>query len=124
MTTLTIECIHCRTTREIPAASALVDLADDDADGAGAGNVSWICNTCEDIATQSVTWATLLLLVTAGAHLLDEDDDERPTHPEAPPAGPPLTADDLLDIHTLLDDPTWFTQLEPAPGLPPTASTS
>ena len=121
MTTLSIECAHCGTTLEIPTGSALLDLDDTEAHVDTAGTVSWICDTCEDIATQSVTWRTLLLLVTAGAHLFDEQDDERPTHPEAPPAGPPLTADDLLDIHTLLDDPTWFAQLETA-ALPPTAS--
>ena len=123
MTTLGIECGHCATTVDIPVGSALLDLDSGDTQADVAGTVSWICDTCEDVATQPVTWRTLLLLVTVGAHLFDED-DERPTHPEAPPVGPPLTVDDLLDIHTLLDDPVWFAQLEPAPGLPPTASTS
>ena len=122
MTTLSIECGHCGTTLEIPAGSALLDLDGGEAQADTAGTVSWICDTCEDIATHPVTWRMLLLLVTVGAHLFDEDDDERPTHPEAPPAGPPLTADDLLDIHTLLDGPTWFAQLEPTSGMPPTST--
>ena len=28
-----------------------------------------------------------------------------------PPAGPPLTPDDLLDLHVLLEDDNWFEQL-------------
>lgn len=28
-----------------------------------------------------------------------------------PHSGPPLTPDDLLDLHVLLEDDTWFRQL-------------
>lgn len=38
--------------------------------------------------------------------------DEAPgRHPEAPPAGPPFTRDDVLSIHLLLNTETWFEQL-------------
>ena len=33
-------------------------------------------------------------------------------HPEHPPVGPPLTRDDLLDLHVLLQAEAWFAQLE------------
>jgi hypothetical protein len=32
-------------------------------------------------------------------------------HPEDPPAGDPLTYDDLLDFHVLLQDDDWFGRL-------------
>lgn len=35
----------------------------------------------------------------------------RPAHPERPRPGPPLTADDLIDFHFLLDGADWFPQL-------------
>lgn len=35
----------------------------------------------------------------------------RPIHPELPPDGPPLTLDDLIDLHLALEDPRWFEQL-------------
>ena len=31
-----------------------------------------------------------------------------PGHPETPPGGPPLTFDDLLDLHLLLAAADWF----------------
>ncbi len=34
-----------------------------------------------------------------------------PGHPEAPPPGPPLGIDDLIDLHTLLSDERWFSVL-------------
>lgn len=35
----------------------------------------------------------------------------RITHPEGIVVGPPLTSDDLLDLHELLQTPDWFDQL-------------
>lgn len=35
----------------------------------------------------------------------------RPIHPELPPDGPPLTRDDLLDLHLALADDRWFERL-------------
>lgn len=40
----------------------------------------------------------------------------RPLHPELPPDGPPLTLDDLLDLHFALHDDHWFERL--AAGTP------
>lgn len=39
--------------------------------------------------------------------------DRRATrgHPERPPGGPPLTFDDLLDFHALLESDAWFPDL-------------
>ena len=34
-----------------------------------------------------------------------------PGHPEAPPPGPPLGLDDLIDLHALLADEGWCTEL-------------
>lgn len=40
----------------------------------------------------------------------------RPLHPELPPDGPPLSLDDLLDLHLALADEQWFERL--AAGTP------
>ena len=34
-----------------------------------------------------------------------------PAELSEPHSGPPLTPDDLLDLHVLLEDDTWFQQL-------------
>jgi hypothetical protein len=34
-----------------------------------------------------------------------------PRHPESPPPGPPLGIDDLIDMHALLADERWCTEL-------------
>ena len=34
-----------------------------------------------------------------------------PRHPEAPRPGPPLGIDDLIDLHALLADERWCTEL-------------
>lgn len=78
------------------------------------------CPSCHAEVVKPADERIARLLVTGGVELLadpsgDELDrllEERPPHPEVRPDGPPLTADDLLDLHLLLDRDDWFSQLE------------
>ena len=118
MATVSIDCANCATTAHMPTTTVFVDL-DGPGDDESAGTVSWICDTCADVVSQPVKWSVLLPLVSAGAALFDGYDDELSVHPESPPGGPPLTRDDLLDLHAVLDGPSWFGELERALGLSP-----
>lgn len=112
MTIVSIECGRCDAVAEVPTRSLLLDVGQPEAaDHEVGGVVSWICPACEDLISQPVPWSMLLLLLSAGALLLDESDDPPVPHPESPPDGPALSSDDILDLHTALESPTWFADL-------------
>ena len=128
MTTATfanITCPACGITATIPVDALLVSVAAADGDtalppatgtpgGEGtAATVAWMCDTCADLSSIDIDWPALLTLVTSGATLLDDGtDDDLPPHPEHPVSGAPLTRDDLLALHELLESERWFDQLE------------
>lgn len=78
------------------------------------------CPTCEDLVTKPADERIARLLTSGGVPVSDGQDTlthevaapTLPPHPEAPPAGPAFTHDDLLDLHQLLDDADWFRDLE------------
>ena len=122
---VSITCQACGLTSTVPVDALLVSVAVDDHrtptglldadvdDGVdNAGTVAWTCAGCADLTTGQLDWPALLTLVTAGATVLDDATDEaRPSHPEQPSAGAPLTRDDLLALHELLASDTWFDQV-------------
>ena len=127
MTTATfanIKCPNCAITATVPIDALLVSAAVADL-GSGlpsetgapggegtAATVAWTCDTCANLTSIDIDWPALLTLVTAGATVLDDaNDDEQPPHPENPTAGAPLTRDDLLALHELLASDTWFDQV-------------
>ena len=121
MTTVMIDCSRCGETVEVPVTALLVD-AGSGAHEADAGTVHWVCATCGDVVSRSVSWRLLVLLVGEGASVFDEDSDAYDVddgeqalpvqqHPEALPSGPALTPDDLIDLHAWLEQPTWFAEL-------------
>ncbi len=103
MSTVLVRCMYCSTQYDIPAASLLLDQQ--------AATVSWICLTCGDVLEQGVLAKLVEQLVRVGALVVTYDTIRTP-HPESPPAGPPLTPDDLLEMHQLLEQPTWFAQVQ------------
>lgn len=81
-------------------------------DDAVAGVAHFVCAFRADLVPLPIDWSALVSLVTAGAALLDLDlTDPRPTHPEAPVPGVPLTLDDLLELHETLADDSWLDRL-------------
>ena len=117
---VSITCQACGLSSSVPVDALLVSVAAetsvDTADSADdAGTVAWTCDGCADLTTARLDWPALLTLVTAGATVLDDATDEaRPSHPEQPSAGAPLTRDDLLALHELLASDTWFDQVTTA----------
>jgi predicted RNA-binding Zn-ribbon protein involved in translation (DUF1610 family) len=66
------------------------------------------CPKCAETVHREASPRIVDLLVSAGAP------HERWTWPAElaePRSGPPLTPDDLLDLHVLLEDDTWFDEL-------------
>jgi hypothetical protein len=120
-----ITCPACGQTSKVSVEALLISVAGGDPDigiaapeadaaraDSTAATVAWVCDACADLSSIPVDWLTLLTLVTGGATLLDDATDvELPPHPESPAAGAPLTRDDLLALHELLESDTWFLQV-------------
>ncbi|MEX1177883.1 MAG: hypothetical protein WEB09_05435 [Nitriliruptor sp.] len=71
------------------------------------------CPDCTEMVEKPADERIVSLLATGGVAVEDVGPavDTRPAHPETPPHGPALTFDDLLDLHELLEDPSWFDRL-------------
>jgi hypothetical protein len=76
----------------------------------------YACPTCLRIQLQPIDWRNVALLIAARVTAVPalSPNDYRPTHPEQPPPGSPLTPDDLLDLHQLLHTDHWLDELRAA----------
>jgi hypothetical protein len=120
-TRITASCPTCGTESLVPVDALLVSVAfgadgsEADAEESSAqllteaASVAWTCPTCQDLAQAIIGWPMLLTLASAGVELLDDGgaDDSDP-YPERSAGGPPLTADDALDLHALLGTDDWL----------------
>jgi predicted RNA-binding Zn-ribbon protein involved in translation (DUF1610 family) len=66
------------------------------------------CPSCAETVTRDASPRIVDLLVSAGA---PEEQWHWPAELSERPGGPPLTADDLLDLHMLLRDDGWYDRL-------------
>ena len=66
------------------------------------------CPTCGHQVTRAASERIVDLLLSAGA---PSETWTWPAELRERPGGPPLTPDDLLDLHVLLDDDHWFDDL-------------
>ena len=66
------------------------------------------CPGCEQTVHREASPRIVDLLVSAGA---PQEMWHWPAELSELRSGPPLTPDDLLDLHVLLEDDTWFDQL-------------
>ena len=73
---------------------------------AASGSYAYHCRSCQRVTVAAVSPDAFALLVTAGVQV----QGSAPPHP-SPPVHP-LTVDDLIDFHRLLDTQDWFTQLQ------------
>ncbi|MDQ3538353.1 MAG: hypothetical protein M3415_06125 [Actinomycetota bacterium] len=80
--------------------------------GAAASYYAFTCPSCQIVVRKPADERVVRLLVSGGVPVLQLDP------PAAPPRqlgerfdGPPLTHDDLLDFHTLLQGDAWFSQV-------------
>ena len=68
----------------------------------------FVCPGCAQTVEREASRRIVDLLVSAGA---PQELWTWPAELAEQRDGPPLTPDDLLDLHVLLDDETWFDQL-------------
>ncbi len=109
MTRIRATCPSCGEVdlRPTDVALEIVRLADDDEHEVRDGsNYRFDCPTCDELVTKPADARIARLLTTGGVDVVVVDVDtldRREPHPENPPAGAPLTMDDLLDFHFLLE---------------------
>ncbi|MEX2099992.1 MAG: hypothetical protein WEB19_01125 [Acidimicrobiia bacterium] len=77
-------------------------------DGVTPGAYRFRCPSCGDPVTRTASERIVDLLVSAGAV---QEKWSWPAELKERPSGPPLTPDDLLDLHVMLEDDTWFERL-------------
>lgn len=99
MTTIRARCPRCEEV-EVPAASIVLNVPA----GAVEGTYSFTCPGCRARVEKPADRRVVLLLRSAG---VEEGTDPFEEHLE----GPPLTLDDLIDFHFLLQRDDWFVQL-------------
>lgn len=98
------------------AETIVLQTAEEDAAQAGLeGLWTFRCPCCGEQVTRRANARIARLLTGAGAEVAGGPSatalEQRQWHPEYPPDGPPITWDDLLDMHMVLESPDWFDRL-------------
>ena len=75
----------------------------------GEGTYSFNCPVCDNTVEKPADRKVVMLLLSAGVDVNQTGSlfEER----ELRPVGPPLTTDDLIDFHFLLEREDWFHKL-------------
>ncbi len=107
MTQFTLHCPLCAAELTLTARRLMVRV---DAGSATSGEVLFTCLSCRQTSSVTVDVNAVAALLSGGVTYLSMS-EPRVEHPEAPPAGPPLTHDDLLDLHAELTGDSWFDQV-------------
>jgi predicted RNA-binding Zn-ribbon protein involved in translation (DUF1610 family) len=104
VTTVRAQCPECGDVQlEIYQLTVLV-CSDRDAES----SYRFRCPDCAQTVTRAASPRIVDLLVSAGA---PHETWRWPAELAERRSGPPLTPDDLLDLHVLLEDDSWFGQL-------------
>ena len=72
------------------------------------------CPMCDRRVRRSLDEETAQALIRVGVQVRPPNHPvfgRRPEPPDSRPPGPPLTPDDLLDLHLLLEEDDWFDRL-------------
>ena len=104
-TRFSMSCPECHADVSLSARRLLVRV---DEGVSARGEVLFTCLFCHRTVTVTVDATAVALLVTGGVTQLSLSPLPAPRHPETAVAGPPLTHDDLLDLHTRLACDTWI----------------
>jgi hypothetical protein len=107
MTQFTLHCPLCAAELTLTARRLMVRV---DAGTATSGEVLFTCLSCRQTSAATVDVDAVAALVSAGVTYLSMS-EPRVDYPESRQAGPPLTHDDLLDLHAALSGDAWFEQL-------------
>jgi hypothetical protein len=103
MTTVRAQCPGCGDV-QLHIDDLIVRVCHDD----GPGAYRFRCPRCEQTVQREASPRIVDLLVSAGA---PQETWRWPAELAELRTGPPLTPDDLLDLHVLLEDDTWFDDL-------------
>ena len=104
MTTVRAQCPECGDVQLKIQELTVRVCADDHAES----SYRFRCPTCTRTVQRTASPRIVELLVSAGA---PHESWRWPAELAERPSGPPLTPDDLLDLHVLLADDTWFRDL-------------
>lgn len=107
MTQFTLHCPLCAAELTLTARRLMVRV---DAGTATSGEVLFTCLSCRQTSAVTTDVNAVAAMLAAGVTYLSMS-EPRVDHPEAPPAGPPFTHDDLLDLHAALTGDSWFEQM-------------
>jgi hypothetical protein len=109
MTTIKATCPRCGEVGLMPGEIELrVDRS-----GSGASFYAFTCPSCLDVVRKPADDRVIRLLISGGVRILSLEATPRPK-PRALAErfdGPPITHDDLLDFHGLLERDDWFDDL-------------
>ncbi len=105
MTTIRATCPQCG---EVEMGASSINLCVRDEDGEG--SYSFTCPSCGDAIEKPADKKVVMLLLSAGVDVTRVD-EAAPVVADPHPDGPPLTADDLIDFHFLLEQDDWFSRL-------------
>lgn len=118
MTTIRATCPHCGEVDLRPADIRLTVVRGEDVPVAPESRYTFTCPSCTESIAKPADERIARLLTTGGVEVDVVPKDASPEcavpHPEEPAAGPPLTYDDLLDFHFLLEQSDWFAELVPS----------
>ena len=102
-----VTCPECSSQNVLPARRMLVRVEDSSLAG---GECVFTCLMCRRTATVGVDSDGVAKMLVAGVAWVAML-EPRFQHPETAASGPPLTRDDLLDLHDMLEQDTWFAEL-------------
>lgn len=103
MTTIRAQCPSCGDVR-LTAGDLTVRVCSDD----DSGSYRFRCPGCDTPVSKPASTHVVELLISSGVPL---EMWRQPAELSEPRSGPPLTPDDLLDFHVLLQQPDWMDAL-------------
>lgn len=117
MSIVETHCPSCSSTVRIDPTKLMVSPP---TDWKEAGSCTFVCPECWDRVWLSIDFGQAAMLLRRGAEMTPyararrdhPSGRARRADPDRRPPGPPLTYDDLLELHFLLEDEDWFSELE------------
>src|SRR4051794_11539151 len=102
-----VTCPSCSSQNVLPARRMLVRVQDSSLAG---GECVFTCMACRHTGAVGVDSDGVAKMLVAGVAWVSMP-EPRVEHPETAVEGPPLTRDDLLDLHDVLEKDCWFDEL-------------
>ena len=111
MTRIRASCPDCGEVELLPDDIVLHIVRASDGDVGAGSSYRFDCPSCEIAVQKPADDRVAQLLSTGGVAIEETAPVGKPPHPEAPGDGPPLTHDDLLDLHLAMRSDDWIDAL-------------